>query len=105
MNAKLRLASTESVSDGVNGWTGPELRLPPNPAADQITERHTTSIDSDEQRRLHQALVKLHTEELPMLPLYFVAELTVARQGITGVKGRSKPEGDATWNIQEWNIE
>jgi peptide/nickel transport system substrate-binding protein len=88
-----------------NGWTGQNYGCYLNPSADQLTEQLTKSIDPEEQRRLHQALVRLHTEELPMLPLFFVAELTVARQGITGIKGRSKPEGDATWNIQEWDVQ
>ncbi len=87
-----------------NGYTGQNYCCYLNPVADRLTEQLTKAIDPAEQRRLHQALVKLHTEELPMLPLFFVADLTVAREGVTGIKGRSKPEGDATWNIQEWDV-
>jgi peptide/nickel transport system substrate-binding protein len=87
-----------------NGYTGQNYGCYLSPLADQLTEQLTKAIGPEEQRRLHQALVKLHTEELPMLPLFFVAELTVAREGLTGIKGRSKPEGDATWNIHEWDV-
>ncbi len=87
-----------------NRWSGQNYGCYGSPVADQILGSLKGAIDPGEQQPLYQALIKLHTEELPMLPLYFQADLLVARQGITGLKGSARPYGGSTWNIAEWDI-
>ena len=88
-----------------NRWTGQNYGCYRSPVADQILGDLRAAIDPELQRPLYRDLIKLQTEELPMLPLYFQAELTIARAGITGVKGYARPYGGVTWNLAEWDIE
>jgi peptide/nickel transport system substrate-binding protein len=103
-NLEARFHSTRCVSEA-NNWTGQNYGCYVNPTADQITERWKAALDPADQRQWVTALAKLFTDDLPMLPLYFEVDLSVARPGITGIKGRAKPEGDVTWNIREWDVE
>ena len=70
-----------------------------------MIDRLKAAIDPEDQRRPYQELARLQTEELPFLPLFFNINLTVFRQGITGVKGDGRPEGGVTWNIAEWDVD
>jgi len=99
-----RFRSTNCPSEQ-NGWTGQNYGCYTNPAADQMIDRLKAVIDPEDQRRPYQELARLQTEELPFLPLFFNINLTVFRQGITGVKGDARPEGGVTWNIAEWDID
>lgn len=87
-----------------NRFTGQNYGCYRSPVADQILGDLKAAIDPEQQRPLYRDLIRLHTEDLAMLPLYFQAELTIARAGVTGVKGYARPYGGTTWNIGEWSI-
>ncbi len=101
---EVRFHSTNCPSEG-NGWTGMNYGCYVNPALDQLFERLKTAIEPDEQRVPYREFTRLYTQELPALPLYFGASAILVRQGITGVVGAAKPEGSATWNIEQWDFE
>jgi peptide/nickel transport system substrate-binding protein len=98
-----RFLSSQCVSEQSN-WTGLNEGCYVNPAAEDMVTRLKAAFEADEQRPIYQELMKLYTDDLPTLPLYFQANYILVRQGITGVKGKAIPEGDATWNIGDWDI-
>ena len=101
----LRLHSASCPSEQ-NHWVGSNYGCFSNARVDQLIDRLKAAIDSNDQQPLYGELTRLYTEQLPLLPLYFMVGITIARPGITGVKGRSTaPAGNATWNIAEWDIE
>jgi len=62
------------------------------------------AIHPVQQRELYRELIAHQTQELPVLPLYYNASVTVFRAGVTGVKGGTVPRTSATWNIAEWDV-
>ena len=104
VNIDGRLDSANCASDA-NQWNGLNQGCYVNPAADQILGRLKGAFDPEAQRPLYRDLMKLYTEELPLLPLYFSSNIILARQGLTGLKGKANPEGGTTWNIGEWDVD
>lgn len=65
----------------------------------------STAIDENQQRTLYRQAVKLQSEELPVLPLYFDVETMGFRAGVHGVRGDSIPRTDLSWNVAEWDVD
>jgi len=87
-----------------NRFSGSNNSCYRNPAMDSITDGLRSAIAPDEQRRLYRDWVRLHTEDLPTFPLYFNVQVTLFRDGVTGVKGDTKPRTTISWNIAEWDV-
>jgi peptide/nickel transport system substrate-binding protein len=87
-----------------NRWSGTSLGCYTNAEMDSIIGRLEIEIDRNEQRRLWRDLVRIQSEELPVLPLYFSVVTTLFRDGVTGARGFTKPHTKATWNVAEWDI-
>jgi ABC-type transport system substrate-binding protein len=85
-------------------WVGSSWGCYQNPDLDRAIEGLQTSVDPTEQQRLWRDKVRIHAQELPVLPLYFNVTVTLFREGITGFKGHSIPKSSATWNVQEWDV-
>ncbi|MBM2812935.1 MAG: hypothetical protein HW416_3694, partial [Chloroflexi bacterium] len=87
-----------------NRWTGANAGCYDSPDHDRIADALVTAIEPAEQRRLWRELVSHETELLPALPLFFNVTVTLFREGVTGVKGDTKPRTNMTWNVAEWDI-
>jgi peptide/nickel transport system substrate-binding protein len=85
-------------------WVGSSLGCYQNAEMDHIIDRIAVEIDRAEQRRLWRELVRIQSEELPALPLFFNVVTILFREGVTGVRGFSKPNTRATWNVAEWDV-
>lgn len=85
-------------------WAGGNRGCYQNPDMDRIIEALTVAIEPELQRQLYRELVRAQTEELPVLPLYFNVQITVFREGVTGVKGDTRPRTSVSWNIDEWDV-
>lgn len=46
----------------------------------------------------------MQTELLPGLPLTFHVGAMIFREGVTGVKGDTRPSSGVMWNGPEWDI-
>lgn len=87
-----------------NRWSGTSLGCYQNQEMDRIIDRIAVEIDRGEQRRLWRELARIQSEELPVLPLFFNVVVSLFRDGITGVRGFTKPNTKATWNAAEWDL-
>lgn len=85
-------------------WAGNNRGCWQDAAMDRINDGLGTAVDPTEQRRLYGELVKSLTEKLPVLPLYFSVQVVLFREGVTGVKGDTRPSGSETWNVAEWDV-
>jgi peptide/nickel transport system substrate-binding protein len=104
VNIDGRLDSANCANES-NQWNGLNQGCYVNPSADQILGRLKGAFDPEAQRPLYRDLMRLYTEELPLLPLYFSSNIILARQGLTGLKGKANPEGGTTWNIGDWDVD
>ena len=75
-----------------------------NPENDRIANALKTEIDPGEQTRLWRELVKVQTQDVPVVPMFFLVVVTIFRDGVTGVKGDTNPREAATWNVAEWDV-
>jgi peptide/nickel transport system substrate-binding protein len=85
-------------------WAGGNRGCYHNPEMDRTIDALTTAIDGDVQRRLYRELVRMQSEELPVLPLYFNVQITMFRDGVSGVKGDTQPRTSVSWNVDEWDV-
>ncbi len=85
-------------------WSGGNRGCYQNAEMDRIIDGLSIAVDPAEQRRLYRDLVKMQTEELPLLPLYFKVNSTLFREGVTGVKGDTQPRTSVLWNVAQWDV-
>ena len=71
---------------------------------DRTADALASAIDPADQRRLHQELMRHLTQELPLLPLYFMAGAKIFREGVTGLKGTAREPRTLAWNLAEWDV-
>lgn len=85
-------------------WAGRNHGCYQSAELDRTVDRLRSTIDPEEQRSLWRSMVRLHTEELPVLPLYFNVQVVIFREGVVGIKGDTKPRTSSMWNVAEWDI-
>lgn len=93
-----------ACSTEANRWTGNNRGCYQNPERDRVASALNVAIDPDEQRRLFRELARIESGDVAALPLYFNVQLTVFRDGVTGVKRNTVPKTTATWNVAEWDV-
>jgi peptide/nickel transport system substrate-binding protein len=86
-------------------WTGSNRGCYTTPELETAIASLQTAIEPAAQRLAYRAYIKVLTEELPVLPLWFQVRGTIFREGVTGVKGDTNPAGSITWNVREWDIQ
>ena len=55
-------------------------------------------------RQYWRDFIRLLTDDLPVLPMYFRLATTIFREGVTGVMGQTVPQTRGTWNVADWDI-
>lgn len=103
-DGQLRRVSGSACPTEATRWVGGSLGCYQNAEMDRIIDGLAVEIDRAEQRLLWRELARIQSEELPVLPLFFSVFVTLFRDGVTGVRGPSKPSTRATWNAAEWDI-
>lgn len=103
-DGQLRRVSGRECPTEASRWVGSSLGCYQNAEMDRIIDGLAVEIDRAEQRLLWRELARLQSEELPVLPLFFSVFVTLFRDGVTGVRGPSKPTTRATWNTAEWDL-
>lgn len=88
-----------------NRWSGANHGCYRNPENDRLIDALQVAIDEADQRQLYRDLVRLQTEDLPYYPLYYNPQAMIFREGVTGVKGDTKPRTAVTWNVSEWDLQ
>jgi peptide/nickel transport system substrate-binding protein len=85
-------------------WRGNNRGCYQNSENDRLVDEAKVAIGPADQQRLHREIARLRTDQLPEMPLYFVINLTVFRDGVTGIKGAARPRGGLGWNVMEWDV-
>jgi len=75
-----------------------------NPRADEITERLEQILLQPGARPLKAELMRLLSQELPWLPLYYFSEHVTVRSNVKGVEPRQAAgvRNATVWNIHTW---
>jgi peptide/nickel transport system substrate-binding protein len=90
-----QLATPENRGRGSNysGWVHPE--------AERLISAYETTLDRRERNQQVVQLLKLVSEEVPIIPLYYNLEFVAQAAGLRGPMVGVSIDG-VTWNIHEW---
>jgi peptide/nickel transport system substrate-binding protein len=75
-----------------------------DPEIDRLQNLAVTSLDENERRQAGVAMNKLMSELAGYTPLYYQADLLVAKSRLTGPIGPGLTQSTITWNIYEWDV-
>jgi ABC-type transport system substrate-binding protein len=71
-----------------------------NPELDALIDRFQTTIPVSERMQVASQIVRILTEQLPTLPLFYDALPIFVPNKLTGVH----PSGNMPWNVHEWDL-
>jgi peptide/nickel transport system substrate-binding protein len=76
-----------------------------NPELDTVVDRYTVTIPRAERVQLMGQIVRILTDQLPVLPLFFDATPSLVSNRLKGVTPLSGDEnGRQAWNAQDWDL-
>jgi peptide/nickel transport system substrate-binding protein len=84
-----------------NGWRGQNFPGMCNPEVDRLLREMARELDDAKRAEIGRAIERIMMTELPQLPLYFRAEISVAPKGFVGWKPNGLLQSMA-WNAHEW---
>lgn len=90
-------AENRFAPENVSGWN--------DPRKDAILDELNSIITPARSEQLQLEFVKMFTEALPHLPLYYSPEVLVAKKGLTGITPRQESGGQnsSSWNMHQWD--
>jgi peptide/nickel transport system substrate-binding protein len=93
------------VPSDANSWSGSNLGNYCSAAYDEAFKAKdiNQTLDAGQRAEITASLMKIWTDELPLLPLYFKSEVATVRKGVSGVKVSGTNEG---WmaTVYEWDV-
>ncbi len=97
----LNSLQTSTVAGPSNRWTGLNRSGWSNPEFDRLFELYNTTLDRPQRNQHTAAIMKLLTEELPILPMYFNFEAVAHVSNLQGPEPFT-PESSYYGNIHTW---
>jgi len=84
-----------------NGWSGQNYSGYDNPEMDRLIDAAEIELDLDKRKELWRQIQVLYAEDLPVLPLYFVALPYVTPKWLTGIRPTGNQFPSTLW-VEEW---
>ena len=90
-------AENKYAPENVSGWNDPKK--------DAILDEINSIIPEARSEQLQLDFLKMFSEALPHLPLYYSPEILVVKRGLTGLTPRQESGGQnsSSWNMQQWD--
>jgi peptide/nickel transport system substrate-binding protein len=90
-------AENKFAPENVSGWN--------NPRKDAILDELNSIITPARSEQLQLEFLKLFTDALPHLPLFYSPEVLVVKRGLTGITPRQESGGQnsSSWNMYQWD--
>ena len=90
-------AENKYAPENVSGWNDPQK--------DAILDEINSIIPEARSEQLQLDFLKMFSEALPHLPLYYSPEILVVKRGLTGLTPRQESGGQnsSSWNMQQWD--
>lgn len=95
--------NTSGISRPENRWTGRNRGGWSNPDFDRVSDTFRTTLDQQQRVHLIAQMVRIYSEELPTIPLYF-NPIPVAH--VAALKGPQAvaPASAIAWNVHQWEF-
>jgi peptide/nickel transport system substrate-binding protein len=100
----LAATNTESIARPENRWMGRNRGGWSNAEFDLLGDTFTTTLEKADRVRLISQMVRIYSEELPTIPLFFNP---IPLAHVAALKGPQNVAQDAevAWNIHQWELE
>jgi peptide/nickel transport system substrate-binding protein len=95
--------TTSSIPTAENRWTGSNRGGWSNPEYDRLAERFAATLDREERTRHVIAMMRLFSEEVPGLFLYYNEQVVAHTSALRGPMPIA-PVSALTWNAHEWSL-
>ncbi len=86
-----------------NRWTGANRGGWSNPEFDGLAGTFNATLDRSERARLLAQMVRILTEDVGVISLYFNLNVTAFGSSLRG-PSIAVPESDIAWNVHEWEL-
>ncbi len=93
-----------AIPTAANNYTGQNDTGFRNAEADSLIDRLEGELDRDKRRALWYRLQEIYMDELPVLPLYFRADVFVMPKWLKGVEPTGHQYGTTFW-VENWRAE
>jgi peptide/nickel transport system substrate-binding protein len=96
-SSNIPTAENKFAPENVSGWN--------DPRKDAILDELNSIISPARSEQLQLEFLKMFTDVLPHLPLYYSPEVLVAKKGLTGITPRQESGGQnsSSWNMYQWD--
>jgi len=90
-------AENKFAPENVSGWN--------DPRKDAILDELNSIVTPARSEQLQLEFLKMFTDALPHLPLYYSPEVLVAKKGLSGITPRQESGGQnsSSWNMYQWD--
>ena len=90
-------AENKFALENVSGWN--------DPRKDAILDELNSIVTPTRSEQLQLEFIKMFSDALPHLPLYYSPEVLVAKKGLTGMTPRQESGGQnsSSWNMYQWD--
>jgi peptide/nickel transport system substrate-binding protein len=90
-------AENKFAPENVSGWN--------DPRKDAMLDELNSIVTPARSEQLQLEFLKMFTDALPHLPLYYSPEVLVAKKGLTGMTPRQESGGQnsSSWNMYQWD--
>ena len=98
-----RMAGARTPENGWRGAAPTNYSNYVNEEHDALIARYLTTIPMDERTRVAGQILHQLTDQVLMMPMYYIARPTVVRNGLTGTLGRDAGTV-TTFNVTQWDL-
>lgn len=95
---------SQEIPTAANNWSGQNYTGYSNKAMDELCEKIEIELDRDKRKELWRQLQELYASDLPVLPLYFRADVFVIPKWLKGVTPTGHQNVSTLW-IEYWRAE
>jgi len=99
----LAAAGTAGISSPENHWTGRNRGSWSNPEFDRFVDAFTRTLDQQQRVQAIAGMVRIFSDELPNISMYFQATPIVHVAALKGPQPVD-PAAETSWNIYEWEF-
>ena len=95
--------STAGIPTAANGWTGQNYPGWSNPTIDKLVEQIDVEFSLEKRKELAKLEIREYTRELPVIPLYYRANVVVSPANLEGMTIPAH-QFDESLHVEKWNL-
>lgn len=100
----LRTIATSEIGSAATRWRGGNYGGYSNRAYDMLYEQFASELNATRRTENYFQMVKVLSEELPVLPLFYRATGLAARKGVEGPTPTPPIQAGSAWNVHTWTV-